>query len=133
MRQDTYSRQLKLNGAQDPYTITAAICYASNLNALQHHAQAKTLTRKTMPVARRVLGESHELTLRVSCNFAEALYEDPDATLDDIREAVTMLEDTVPTARRVFGSANPIAEGIEESLRDARAALRAREVLNASV
>ena len=102
-------------------------------NALQRHAQAKTLTRKTMPVARRVLGESHELTLRVSCNFAEALYEDPDATLDDIREAVTMLEDTVPTARRVFGGANPIAEGIEESLRDARAALRAREVLNASV
>ena len=49
------------------------------------------------------------------------------------REAVTMLEDTVPTARRVFGSANPNAEGIEESLRDARAALRAREVLNASV
>ena len=32
-----------------------------------------------------------------------ALYEDPDATLDDLREAVTTLEEIEPTARRVFG------------------------------
>ena len=86
-----------------------------------------------IPVARRALGESAEITLRMRWNYARALCNDPDATVDDLPEAVTMLEDTVPTARRVFGGANPIAEGIEESLRDARAALRAREVLNASV
>ena len=81
-----------------------------------------------MPVARRVLGESHELTLRLSCNFVEALYEDPDATLDDLREAVTTLEDTARIARRVLGPSHPTTEDIALDLRNARAALAARDV-----
>ena len=60
-------------------------------------------------------------------NYARALYDDPDATLDDLREAVTTLEDAGRIARRVFGGAYPITVGIEESLRDARAASSARE------
>ena len=59
--------------------------------------------------------------------FAEALYEDPGATLDDLREAVTTLEDTERIARRVLGVAHPITEGIGLSLENSRAALRARE------
>ena len=59
--------------------------------------------------------------------YAMALYADPDATLDDLREAVTMLEEMTRTARRVLGSAHPTAAGIEKSLRESRAALRARE------
>ena len=50
-----------------------------------------------------------------------------DATLDDLREAVETLEDAGHTARRVLGGAHPVAADIELSLRDARAALRARE------
>ena len=60
-------------------------------------------------------------------NYAAALYSDPDATLDEIREAVTALEDTTRTARRVFGNAHPTTERIEVALRDMRAVLRARE------
>ena len=60
-------------------------------------------------------------------NYAEALYKDVDATLDDIREAVTTLEDTERTARRVFGGAHLLTKGIEGDLRKSRAALRARE------
>ena len=59
--------------------------------------------------------------------YAKALYKADDATLDDIREAVTTLEDTQRIARRVLGSAHPTTEGIEDALRNARAALRARE------
>ena len=59
--------------------------------------------------------------------YAEALYNDPAATLDDLREAVTTLEDMERTARRVFGGAHPTAAGIGISLREARVALRARE------
>ena len=60
-------------------------------------------------------------------NYAGALYEDPDATLDDLSEAVTKLEDVERTARRVLGGAHPTTEGIEDALRYARAALAARE------
>ena len=52
---------------------------------------------------------------------------DPAATLDDLRKAVTTLEDTERTARRVMGGAHPLTVDIEDELRDARAALRARE------
>ena len=47
--------------------------------------------------------------------------------LDDLREAVTTLEDVEQTARRVLGGANPNTVRIEKSLRNARAALAARE------
>ena len=59
--------------------------------------------------------------------YAKTLYEDTDATLDDLREAVTTGENTERIARRVFGGAHPTTTAHEESLRDARAALRARE------
>ena len=80
-----------------------------------------------MPVGRRVLGEGHRLTLKVRWNYARALYEDPGATLDDLREALNTLEDAIPIARRVFGGTHPLTVDIEAGLQYARAALRARE------
>ena len=59
--------------------------------------------------------------------YADALYMDPGATLDDLREAVTTLEDVERTARRVLGGAYPNVRSMEECLQQARAALRARE------
>ena len=78
-------------------------------------------------MAKRVLGSSNAVTLKMRWAFARTLYKDPGATLDDIREVVKTLEDTAPTARRVLGSAHPTTMGIEETLQNWRAALRARE------
>ena len=80
-----------------------------------------------MPVARRVLGNSHDYTLRMRWSHAMALYLDDGATLDNLREAVTTLEDTERTARRVLGGANPTTMSIEAHLQRARAVLRACE------
>ena len=77
------------------------------------------------PVARRVLGESHELTLQMRWVYAGALYRDAGATLGDLREAVTTLEDTARIARRVLGGAHPLTAVIEESLRLTQETLRA--------
>jgi len=51
------------------------------------------------------------------------LYEDPAATLNDLREAIATLEDIEPIARRVLGAAHPVASGIEDDLQKCRAAL----------
>ena len=59
--------------------------------------------------------------------YAQSLYRDDDATLDDLREAVSTLEDTERTARRVLGGAHPDVVRIEKSLREAREAVHARE------
>ena len=83
--------------------------------------------RKRMPAAQRVLGESHDLTLRMWFVYARALVEDSTATLDDFREAVATLEPAQRTARRVFGGKYPLTQSIELVLRNARVVLRARE------
>ena len=59
--------------------------------------------------------------------YSIALYKDASSTLDDLREAETMLEDSERIARRVFGGAHPTTKSIEIYLRNARAALHARE------
>ena len=63
-----------------------------NLLDLRRFEEARSL-RKTLPVARRVLTDSNEITLKMRWSYALSLYEDPDATLDDLNEAVTTLED----------------------------------------
>ena len=113
---------------EDGLRVSQGFNFAHGLLTLRRFKEAKKLMRKVMPISRRVLGESHRLTLKMRKMYGEALYENPaGATLDDLREAVTTLEDVERTARRVFGGAHPNTMGIEGSLRDARAALRARE------
>ena len=125
IERDVYFGRLKLNGEQNYYTVNAANNYAVSLVQLKRFEEVKVLLRKTIPVARRVLGDSDAHTLRMRCNYAVALHNDKGATLDDRREAVTMLEDTARIARRVFGGTYPLTVDIEEELR--RAALAARE------
>ena len=127
MRKVTYSGTLKLLGKENEHTFLTANSYASSLLTSGRFEEVKSLLCELMPVARRTLGEGHELTLKMRKAYARALYENKAATLDDLHEAVTTLEDSERTARRVFGNAHPNTAGIEHSLRNARAALRARE------
>ena len=82
---------------------------------------------KDTALARRVLGESHEIAIKMLWIHSGVLYMDNRATLDDLRGAVTTLEETGRTVRRVFGGTHPLAKGCEFHLRRLRAALRARE------
>ena len=132
MKRDVYSGRVKLSGREHRSTLLDAFNYVLSLVALNKFKEAKSLLRKTIPVARRVLGESHELLIRLGSNYAGALFEDPNATLDDIREAVTSLEDAGRIARRVLGGAHPHTEGFGRNLLEARARLRAREAPSAS-
>ena len=125
LRRDVYSRRLEFSGEEYVHTISAAYNLATTLDALKRYGEAKTVLRKMMPVARRVLGENNELTLRARQVYAQLLCRCEGATLEDLREAVTTLEETERIARRVLGGAHPITGGLERDLRKARAALRA--------
>ena len=126
LRRDVYSGRLKLHGEEHNQTLFAAYNYANMLVHLERFEEGKALLRRTLPVARRVLGENDDMTLRMRWTSATALHDDPNATLDDFREAVNTLEDTEQTARRVLGGAHPSTVKIERSLRMARVALAAR-------
>ena len=127
MLRDIYSGRVRLNGEDHRDTIIAALNYTSSLGVLRRVEEAKSLLRKTVPVARRVCGENDEITLRVKLTYAMALYRDTGASLDDLRESVTRLEDLERVTRRVLGGAHPITTGVELRLQESRAALRARE------
>ena len=117
---------MKLLGEEHHNTLLAANNYAASFFNLRRFEEAKSLLRKTIPVAQRILLEGHRLALRMRTIYAVALSCNDGATLDDLREAVTTLEDSERIARRVFGSSHPRTQAIEEELQDARAALRAR-------
>ena len=123
MDRDIYYGCVRLFGEEHYKTLGQAINYASSLETLERFKEAKSLLRRTVPVARRVLGERDDITLRMRSVYAYSLYADPNATLDDLHEAVKMLEDIEPITRRVLGGAHPLTVQIEEHLRESRAAL----------
>ena len=127
IERDVYYGYLKVAGEENEVTLSAANNYAAALIDLKRIEEAKELLRKIMPVARRALGKDNRITLKMKRFYAKALYRDPAATLDDLREAVTTLEETSRTARRVLGGAHPTVVWIEQSLKASRAVLRARE------
>ena len=84
------------------------------------------------PVPPPLIPSTVDITLIAKQYYAETLYNNVNAgasrrPLDDLREAVTTLEYVERTARRVFGGAHPLTTWTERRLREARAALRARE------
>ena len=109
------------------HDLTAATNYSSSLLSLKRFEEAKSILSKATRVARRALGEDHIRTLQLRWNCGLALHADPDATLDDLREAVTTLQETAKTTRQVYGGAHPLTVEIEASLQAACAKLRARE------
>ena len=132
MRRDVYSGFVRILGEEDRETLREANNYAADLCDLQRHAEAKSLLRKMIPVARRVLGENDDLPFRMRKVYAKALYKADGSTLDDLRKAVTMLAETERTARRVLGGSHPLTASIEDDLQYAQAALRARETPSTS-
>ena len=124
MRRDIYFGQLKLSGYEHLTTLVAANNYAAELGRFD---EAKSVLRKVMPVARRVMGENDDVPLKMRIIYAKVRYCDAAATLDDLREAVTTLAEMERTARRVLGGAHPSTTVIEASLQNSRATLRARE------
>ena len=120
---------MRVLGEEDRETLLEAHNFALSLvnDRLRKFGEAKSLLRKNIPTAQRVLGEGNENTLRMRMLHARALCQDPAATLDDLREAVNALEDTERTARRVFGDAHPFISTIGHCLQFARGALGVHE------
>ena len=116
LRKHAYYGFLKLYGEEHRSTLLEADNYALSLAGLERYKEARKVLRKMIPVARRVLGDCNDLTLRMRCMYATTLYLDEGATLDDLREAVTTLEDAGRIARRVIGSAYPTTKAIERAL-----------------
>ena len=116
MRGDIYSKRLKLDGEEHPSTLSAANNYAMLLITLRRFKEAKRLLRKVIPVARRVLGNEHNLTLSLCEDLSRATLLDGDSSAEEVREAVRALEDTLGVWRRVLGPQHPNTQRVQQNL-----------------
>ena len=114
---------MKLSGEECFETLREANNYAMNFLKLKRHKEARSLTRKTIPVARRVLGEDHRLTLSLRWIYANALSLNESATVADLSEAVTTLESAAMSYKRVLGQGHPETPKVQKALQSARAKL----------
>ena len=103
---DVYSEELKLYGRHNKQTLESASNYAMTLLDLERFEEAKILLHKVAPVAQRVCGAEHDLTLSLREDLSRAIL-DGESSAEEKREALQMLEDTVAVMRRVFGPAHP--------------------------
>ena len=115
MRQEVYSGTLRLKGEEHFDTIREANNYAMVLLSLERVEEAKRMLRKVVPVARRVLGTEHELTLSMREDLSRAIL-DGGSSANEKRQALQRLEDTVAVMRRVLGPAHPDTINAQEKL-----------------
>ena len=109
--------------ADDTKGHTAAYNYATLLKQLSRFEEARSLLRKTITVAPRVLGENHELTLSMMWIYANTLSMNESATVADLSEAVTTLESAAMSYKRVLGQGHPETPKVQKALQSARAKL----------
>ena len=114
-------------GPNDEQTINAGLNYATSLVDNKLYAQAKPATRKVLKIARRVLGESGDLTIFATASLSHALWNDPAASLADAREAERLMADALKMATRAFGPQHPQALARARHLAGMRADLPFRQ------
>ena len=117
IQRDVYSGWLKLHGEDNYETLREANNLAATLKKLNRYDEAKSLLLKTMPVARRILGESNELTLTIRWTSAVALRDADRASRDDMVEAVAILKEVLGTSLRMLGTDHPLSVRIRSALR----------------
>ena len=116
MRGDIYSKRLKLDGEEHPSTLSAANNYAMLLITLRRFKEAKRLLCKVIPVARRVLGNEHELTLSLCEDLSRATLLDVESSAEEKRKALQTLEDTLGVMRRVLGPQHPDTQRVQDEV-----------------
>ena len=73
-----------------------------------------------LPIANRVLGEDHEVTLSMQRNVVINLLNDPESTKDDASQAERTARSALTVVRRVFGAKHPQTRVMESWLRHAQ-------------
>ena len=116
LKSDVYSGTVKLKGKQHKDSIRECGNYVINLLELERLEEAKRLLRKVIPVARRVLGNEHDLTLSLCEDLSRATLLDGESSAEKKREALRTLEDTLGIMRRVLGPQHPDTQRAQADL-----------------
>ena len=125
MRKDLYARSFELFGRDNESTLVVAGNLAATLveNELQQFDEARAFLRDRIPEAVRALGKDHDITFRMQRTYARCLYQNADASQDDVTAAIAQLEDLDRRQTRIFGASHPETEYTRGRLAQARETL----------
>ena len=100
---------------------------ANSLVKLDLFAEATALANETLPTARRICGDMHDVTLGLRYIFPRSIVLNPDATQEDLRGAKEEAEDLLRTTRRVFGTSHPRFEIVQDAIEKANENIETRK------
>ena len=120
-------------GPDHQRSIIAADDVVIALLAVGRYAEAQARAREAAPLARRVFGADHNVTMSLRENIATAVLRADSSSPEETREAFRMYEDVIKDMTRVLGASHPDTRFAQKNLNYCRekdrrrAALRARE------
>ena len=108
IEREVYARRSALYGRDNESTLISAGNLASTLvDDLQQFDEARAFLRDRIPEAVRSLGKNHESTFRLQRMYAQCLFQNDGASLDDITTAIATLDDLDRRQTRTFGASHP--------------------------
>ena len=116
-----YEQICAMHGPESVFAATLGGNYALNLVQVGRFADARAICRDIVQWAHRNPDSPH--SFHVLKALARSIYEDPNASAEDLREAVRVFENVPATSSRVFGPAHPDTKKYENILAKAKKAL----------
>ena len=121
LRREVYARRCALHGLNSEDTLISAANLAATLvDTLQQFDEARAFLRDRIPEAMRVCGKDHDITFRMQRMYAQCLYRNDGASLDDVTAAIAQLEDLDRRMTRTYGAAHPQTGSTRTRLEAAR-------------
>ena len=86
----------------------------------QQFDETRAFLQDRIPEAIRALGKAHATTYILQRMYAQCLYQNADASQDDVTAAIAQLEDLDRRMTRTYGAAHPQAVSTRDRLAEAR-------------
>ena len=80
------------------------------------YAEARSLLREHLPIARRVMGRDDPVTFTMTETLAQSLFQQGAAPRDDMLEAAEIFTEHLQRLRQVLGSAHPVTQRVKRNL-----------------
>ena len=103
--------------------ITDVLNVCVSLLTLHHYAEARSLLREHLPIARRVMGRDDPVTFTMTETLAQSLFQQGAAPRDDMLEAAEIFTEHLQRLRQVLESAHPITQRVKRNLERIRECL----------
>ncbi len=122
-----YARRVELYGLHEDTLQAAGNLTSTLVDDLRQFDEARAFLLDRIPEAIQALGKDHDVTFRLKRMYAQSLYRNDGASLEDITTAIATLEDLDRRQTRIYGAAHPQAGSTRRRLAEAREKLAERK------